>query len=197
MQHLGQQLLEARRNAADAEQQLASTQDELRRLRAAAALVDATAGAAAAAGVGGGGFNAAAAGLGRDESTAAAVRGFSVTPASSARVAVPQSSAAAAFAMDEDNTTAAEQHAMSTEGCQSSDSMLESTAEEPGAAAGSGSDVTLAAALGRAVRAEAALADAEQQLISLRYKALQLETAGNRKEKEIEALRDRLADKVT
>eukprot|EP00775_Hariotina_reticulata_P013264 gene13264-13394_t len=61
----------------------------------------------------------------------------------------------------------------------------------PGAA-----DNDLAAALSRAVRAEAAVADAESALVSLRYRVLQLEASNSRREQEVETVKERLAEKV-
>jgi len=66
---------------------------------------------------------------------------------------------------------------------------------------GGGSDpepatADLAAALGRAVRAEVALSDAESSLVQLRYKVSLLEHGLKAKEGEEERMRERLADKV-
>ena len=57
-------------------------------------------------------------------------------------------------------------------------------------------DGDLAAALARSRRAEAALADAEANLVVLRHKLLQQDACLARKDRELDAMRGRLEDKV-
>lgn len=167
-QQLLEQLQDGKRSLAECQQQLVSTQGELRRLRAAAALADATAVPPAAS------THAGADPLTLAEHAAVAAAegsvssGLGLEPAGSARILLP-----------------------GTEGSSARPSKAAASA-----AAAAGSDADLAGALSRAVAAEAAAAEVESSLVGLRYKCMQLEMTCSRKEQELEAVRDRLAQKV-
>lgn len=178
-QQLNEQLQDSKRAVAECQQQLASTQGELRRLRAAAGLAGAvSSGPAAAAGptipagevpdLEGGDLVA--------EGSSGSALGLE--PAGPARAMRPGANADSSRSSSRAAAAAA---------------AVASAAATVAAATATGD---LAAALSRAVAAESAAADAEGVLIGLRYKCMQLEMACSRKEQELDALRDKMAQKV-
>jgi hypothetical protein len=154
-QQLQEQLQDSRRALAECQQQLTSTQGELRRLRAATALADATVPAPAVAAAAGGEAGVSASdvfALGSEASIGSS--GLSVEPLNAARAVRIAAGGEASSCRPGKAAGAA------------------AAAAAAGLAAGATGD--LAAALSRAVAAEVALADAEGALVGLRYRCMQV-----------------------
>lgn len=154
-----EQLQAARREAAQSEHDLACSEAELRRLRAAVQPLDVGAAVSSSSGL----------------STAKATTPH-IGPARAA--ALHPLAAAGGEGATGDPAPAGTQHGGA------------------GAATGGAVDGDLAAALARSRRAEAALADAEANLVVLRHKLLQQDACLARKDRELDAMRGRLEDKV-
>jgi hypothetical protein len=174
-QHLSELLQESKRALSECQQQLASTQGDLRRLRAAAGLADATAAA--------GGLTVPAAALAAGEGSAAdaATLTAQASSSSSSRLALQAQGSARVVLPGSDSSSIGQEA---------------SAASLAAAAAGAAGAADLAAALSRAVAAEAGFADAEANVVGLTYRCMQLEMSCSRKEQELDSLRDKLAQKV-
>jgi hypothetical protein len=182
-QHLQEQLLDSKRALSECQQQLASTQGDLRRLRAAAGLADATAAT--------GGLAVPAAALAAAEGSAADVAALAAqasSSSSSSRLALQAQGSARVVLPGSDSTS-------SSIGYDASAASLAASAAAVAQSAG-GSAADLAAALSRAAAAEAGCADAEASLVGMRYRCMQLEMSCSRKEQELDSLREKLAQKV-
>jgi regulator of replication initiation timing len=194
VQRLGQEVLALRKEVGELQQQLGSSNEALRRLRAAGL------GEGAGAGGGLGGKPLPVIGSGvvvRTNALAVSTGGKGARggggTAGGGGGGSPTATAAAA-----DDSLIAEQSQgdNATAGGGGAAAAATTGGAATGGSGGGVVDGDLAAAVARALKAELALAAAEQQLWSLKHHLAAAQSAATRQEREAEKLRERLGDKV-